>query len=130
MKILIIKLKKLVLSCQHKLHMKPTTSLYCIIQQCQVHWIFVFYVFYWDLKEKHHIRRNINCKKRKNLYVKSVLLLFWFAKNWGWLGLYNKKLNCLCLTAQNTLNQSDCRILWSSIYLEGINIYLRFFAWR
>ena len=46
---------------------------------------FVFYLFYCDLKEKYHIRRNINWKKKKKrLYVKSVLLLlllFWSAKN-------------------------------------------------
>ena len=29
--------------------------------------------------------------------MKSVLLLFWSAKNWGWSGLYNKNLSCLCL---------------------------------
>ena len=45
-------IKKLVLLCQHKLHMKSTTSLYSNIQQYQVHKIFVFYVFYFDLKEK------------------------------------------------------------------------------
>ena len=28
------------------------------------------------------------------------------------------------------LVHSDCRILWSTIYLEGINWYLRIFAWR
>ena len=33
----IIKLKKLVPSCQLKLLMKPTTSIYSVIQQCQMH---------------------------------------------------------------------------------------------
>ena len=65
--------KKLVLLlCPHKLHMKP-------IQRCKVHQIFVSYVFYCNVKEKDHIRRNINSKKKKCLYVKSVLFLF--AKN-------------------------------------------------
>ena len=40
--------------------MKPTTSLYFVIQQCQENYIFVFYVFYRNLKEKGRIRRNIN----------------------------------------------------------------------
>ena len=31
---------------------------------------------------------------------------------------------------RNAINQSDCGILWSSISLERINQYLRFFAWR
>ena len=52
MEILIIELKKLVLLYQHKLHMKSTTSLYSNIQQYQVHEIFVFYVFYCNLKKK------------------------------------------------------------------------------
>ena len=61
--------------------MKSTSSLYSEIQQCQVHSIFVFYVFYRYLKEKDHGRRNLNSKKKKCLYRKSVLLLFWFAEN-------------------------------------------------
>ena len=71
-----MELKKFVLLCQHKLHMKPTISLYPVIQRCQVHQIFVFFTFYCNLKEKDQIRRNINNKKKKRLYVKSVLLLF------------------------------------------------------
>ena len=64
-----------------QVNIKPTTTLYPVIQWCQVHKICVFYVFYCNLKEKDHVRRNINSKKKKCLYVKSVLLLFWFAKN-------------------------------------------------
>ena len=60
-----------------QLHMKLITSLCFVIQQFQVHQIFVFYVFYCNLKEKDQIRRIINNnKKKKCLYVKSVLLLF------------------------------------------------------
>ena len=73
---LITELKKPVLLCQHKLHMKPTTSFCPVIQRCQVHQFFVLYVFYCNLKGKKHIRRNISIKKKKYLYVKSVLLLF------------------------------------------------------
>ena len=76
----IIELKKLVRSGQYKLHMKPTTSLYSVIQRCQMLYIFVFDVLYCNLKEKDHIRRIINSKK-KYLYLKSVLLLFWFTEN-------------------------------------------------
>ena len=47
------------LLCQHKLHMKSTSSLCSEIQQCQVHSIFVFYVFYSYLKEKDHGREEI-----------------------------------------------------------------------
>ena len=67
-----MELKKLVLLCLHELHMKP-------IQRCKVHQIFVSYVFYCNVKEKDHIRRNINSKKKKSLHGKSVLFLF--AKN-------------------------------------------------
>ena len=51
-----MELQKLVLLCQHRLHMKPTTSLFSVILQCQVHQIFVSYVFYCNVKEKDHIR--------------------------------------------------------------------------
>ena len=48
--------------------MKWTTSLCSMIQQCQVHQVFVFYVFFCNLKENDHIRRNENSKKR-NVYL-------------------------------------------------------------
>ena len=56
-----MKLKKLVLLCQHKLHMKSTTSISSALN-------LFFYVFYRNLKEKDHIKRNINSKKR-NVYI-------------------------------------------------------------
>ena len=55
---------KLVVLCHYKLHMKWTTSLYSEIQQYKVHEIFVFHVFFRNLKEEDHIKRNINSKKR------------------------------------------------------------------
>ena len=73
---LIIEFTKLVLLCQYMLHIKPTASLYSVIQRCQVYQICAFYVFYCNLKEKDHIGRNKNDKKNKCLYMKSVLLLF------------------------------------------------------
>ena len=37
----------------------------------------LFFMYFIEiLKEKNHIRRNINCKKERSFYVKSVLLLF------------------------------------------------------
>ena len=61
---------------------KATTSFYAVIQRFKVHQIFVFYQLYCRPKEKDHVRRKLNSKKKKSLYVKSVLLLlFWFAKN-------------------------------------------------
>ena len=81
MQILIIELKKLVLLCQHKLHMKPITSLYSVNSTISSALNFVFYVFCCNMNEKNHIRGNINSKKKKGLYVNSVLLLFSLAKN-------------------------------------------------
>ena len=53
--------------------------------------IFYFNVFYCNLKEKDHIRRIISSTKSKCLYEKSVLLLlFWFAKNFGSVGPIQK----------------------------------------
>ena len=56
---------------QHKLQRKSTTSLYSKIQLYQAHQIVVFHVFdfyVFNLKEKDHIKRNINSKKR-NVYA-------------------------------------------------------------
>ena len=53
-----------------------TTSLYSVIQQCQVHKIvFLVDVFYCKLKEKAHIKEKSIVKKKR--YVKSVLFFFW-----------------------------------------------------
>ena len=83
-------LKELVLLCQYKLHMKPTTSRYSVIQQCHMHYLFFFNVFYCNLKEKDHIRRIISSTKSKYLYEKSVLLFFWFTKNFESVGPIQK----------------------------------------
>ena len=37
--------------------MKLTTSVFSVVQRCQVYYIIVFYLFYFDLKGKGHIRR-------------------------------------------------------------------------
>ena len=63
---------------QHKILTKLTTSLYRLIQPCQVNYIFILNLFYYNIKEKDPIRRKINDKKNC-LYVKSVL--FSFTKN-------------------------------------------------
>ena len=59
-----MELKKLVLLCQHMLHMKSTTSLLrdSTIPSAK----FLFFVFYRYLKEKDHVKRNINSKERNN----------------------------------------------------------------
>ena len=64
---ILIKLEILVLLCQKKLHIKPTTPiLWFNIVKCTM---FLFsYVLYCNQKEKDCIRRNINIKKR-NSYV-------------------------------------------------------------
>ena len=64
-----MELKKLVLLCQHKLHMKSTTSLYSTISSALN---FFLYIFYRNLKEKGHIKRNKNSKKKKCFCRKSV----------------------------------------------------------
>ena len=61
-----MELEKIVLLCQQKLHTKSTTFLYSKINKCTK--FFAFYVFYCNLKEKDHIKKNINRKKR-NAYI-------------------------------------------------------------
>ena len=53
-----------------------TDHIYILCHSTMSSALLFFYVFYCDLKEKYNIRRNINCKKKKTLHVKSVLLLF------------------------------------------------------
>ena len=80
------------LLCQCKLHMKPTTSSPCfVIQQCQVHQIFVFYVFYCNLKEKDHIRRNVNSKK-KELFTCEISIIILICKKLGLFGPVQQKI--------------------------------------
>ena len=52
--------------------MKPTTYFYSVILQCQMHQNFVFYVFYCNLKEKDHIRRITNSKKKKSFDLSKI----------------------------------------------------------
>ena len=70
-KILAMKVKKLVL-------IKATTSPWFSNDKCTKS---LFFMFYYNQNEKGHIRGKINRKKEKYLYVESVLLLLWFAKN-------------------------------------------------
>ena len=51
-----------------------------------------------NLKEKDHIKRNINGKK-KCLYRKSII--FWFVKNQSQSSPHNKQLSCLCLSIKS-----------------------------
>ena len=48
--------------------MKATTSFYFVIQPCQVHQMFGFYQSCCNLKEKGHIRRKINSKKKNYMW--------------------------------------------------------------
>ena len=51
-------------------------SLFPMIQQIQVHWIFVFYPFFCNLKEKYHIRREIKSKKSVYMWIYFFINLF------------------------------------------------------
>ena len=63
-----------------------------IFQPCLVYYFFVFYRFNFNLKQKETLETTIN--GRKCLYVKSVLLLLWFAENYGRSSPCNKKISC------------------------------------
>ena len=43
--------------------------------------------------------------------------------------VFGKKSGSLVM-ALNALNQPDCSILWSSIFVEGMNLHHRFFEGR
>ena len=44
-------------------------------QWCQVHRIFVFYLFYCNPKEKDHIRRKINGKKKNACQISIIIII-------------------------------------------------------
>ena len=72
--------------------MKPTATTCTAIQRCQVHQSFVFYVFYCNLKEKYHIRRNINSKKREMFIYEISIVIFLICKKLGSVGLVQQKI--------------------------------------
>ena len=73
-----MELKKLELLCQHNLHIKSRPLLFTPRFNNIKCTKFLFFM-YCNVKEKGQITRNKNSKK-KCLYRKSVLLLFWFTK--------------------------------------------------
>ena len=56
--------------------MKATTSLHSMMQQRQVDQIFVFYLFYCNLKGKDHIRTKINSKKKITCEISIIILIY------------------------------------------------------
>ena len=57
--------------------MKLTTSLYSVIQQCVMgtKFLFFFYVFHCDLKEKYPIGSNINCQKKEKFVCEISIII-------------------------------------------------------
>ena len=46
------------------------------IQQCQVHYIFEFYLLYCNPREKDHIRRKLGSKKKNiSIYISILIIL-------------------------------------------------------
>ena len=109
---------------------------------------------YWNLKEKIYrsafSKKVLVCPKisKKGLrwtqndgfltFHKKFSLLFAIS-NLKWKKLQSPTFLCkphirekfwFSVIGENDLVQSDCRIIWSSISLEGIHQYLSFFAWR
>ena len=82
-KILIIELKKLV----HKLHMKPTTSLYSVKNVN-----FCFLLSYCDLKEKYHIRRNKKFFKKEKLACEISVIIILICQKLGSVGPVQQKI--------------------------------------
>ena len=88
-KMLIIELKKFVLLGQYKLHMKPTTSLQSMIQQCQCT-KFLFIMYYFNQKEKYH-NRIINSKKIYIFIHKISIIIILIYQKVGLVGLVQQK---------------------------------------
>ena len=88
----------IVLLCQNKLHMKLTTTLCSVIQQCQVHQVFVYYVLYCNLKEKDHMGRKINSKQKEIFYTCEIsFTIILICQKLGSVGSVQQKLSSLHL---------------------------------
>ena len=57
---------------------------------------FLFYKFYCNLKEKVHIKRNINSKKKKEMFICAIIIIIiLICQKLGSLGPAQQKLSCL-----------------------------------
>ena len=91
-----MELKKIVILCQYKLYMKPT-NLYTLSfnnVECTKFLFFMYFVC-WDLKEKYHIRRNINCKRNKSLSEMSIIIIILICQKLGPVGPVQEKIKLL-----------------------------------
>ena len=77
---------------QHKLHMKPTTSLCSVwFNDIKCAKILFFYVFYCNLKEKDHIKRNINSNK-KEVFIYEISIIILICQKLGLAGSVQQKI--------------------------------------
>ena len=53
--------------------MKPTLPVYSVIQQYQVHIVFIFYVFCCSVKEKGYVKRNRNSKDK--VFICEIIII-------------------------------------------------------
>ena len=70
---------------------KAASSLSAVIQRCQVHGIFVFYPLYCNPKEKYHIKRKLNSKK-KNILRKINIIIILICQHLESVGLVQQKI--------------------------------------
>ena len=71
--------------------MKLTITPCSVIQQSQMHQIFVFNVFYYNLKEKVHIRRDMNSKKRE-MFICEIYIIILIRQKLGLFGPVQQKI--------------------------------------
>ena len=84
--------------------------------------LFFLYIFYRNLKEQDHIKRNINSKKRK-VYIGNQYYYYYYYFDLPKIrvGRSNttKKLSCLCLSKKRSTaiakftKRKDCQQVWS-----------------
>ena len=98
----------------------------------------------WKNWQAHFQKIFILGKKPKNsfkiiflAFAKNLIHLCIFTPKMVLSSVFYKSASAACLEksgssvmTNDALNQLDRSILWSSLSLEGINLYLRFFAWR
>ena len=68
-------------------------SLLCVIQWCWVCQNFLFYVFYCNLKEKDHIKKNINSNKKEMfIYEIIIIIIILICQKLGLVGSVQEKI--------------------------------------
>ena len=87
---------------------------------------FVFYLFYCDLKEKYHIRRNINWKKKETLVceISIIIIIILICQKLGSVGHVQQKIKLPSPNKNKVYRLSEIltKFNWVKTYIKLLKI--------